>query len=244
MNNILLKQESNSYIVATIKDWNLQAYEKFYSIFPGSWTLINEPSQLTIEHLRRIKPRYIFFPHWSWLVPEDILDEFTCVCFHMTDVPYGRGGSPLQNLISRGHKDTKLTALKMTKQLDAGAVYLKAPLSLHGSAQQIFERCAILTFEMINSIITIEPIAIEQTGEVTTFPRRKPEQSEIKGDEKLSELYDLIRMMDADSYPKAFFHHGDFTLTFEQAKLSKSIVNEENTIDAHVIINTSKKAND
>jgi len=37
----------------------------------------------------------------------------------MTDVPYGRGGSPLQNLIVRGHTETKLTALRCVRDLDA-----------------------------------------------------------------------------------------------------------------------------
>ncbi|MFT6248962.1 MAG: methionyl-tRNA formyltransferase [Cognaticolwellia sp.] len=235
---------TNNYIIATIKEWNFEQYRKVTPMLKGNWSLINDPSQLSIEHLRVLKPKYVFFPHWSWLVPESILNEFTCVCFHMTDLPYGRGGSPLQNLISLGHKETKLTALKMTNQLDAGAVYLKAPLSLQGNAQEIFERSAKLTFEMIKSIITLEPIPIEQAGEVTNFSRRKPEQSRVQGNETLTELYDLIRMMDADSYPKAFMHHGDFTLTFEQAKLSEFDVSKEHTINAHVIINMSKKSND
>ncbi len=56
----------------------------------------------------------------------------------MTDLPYGRGGSPLQNLIQRGHTSTMLTALRCGAGLDTGDVYLKQPLSLHGSAEEIF----------------------------------------------------------------------------------------------------------
>lgn len=67
------------------------------------------------------------------MVPEAVLIAAECVCFHMTDVPYGRGGSPLQNLIVRKHKKTKLTALKMTEEIDAGPVYCKRELSLDGS---------------------------------------------------------------------------------------------------------------
>jgi len=241
MNETPLTPEMDNYVVATIKDWHFNEFKRVCPNFAGNWTLFCDNQQLNLKQLRQLNPKYIFFPHWSWLVPEEILDEFTCVCFHMTDVPYGRGGSPLQNLISRGHETTKLTALKMTTQLDAGAVYLKAPLSLHGSAQEIFERSATLTFEMINSIITIQPIPIEQTGQVTTFSRRTPEQSKIQGNETLTELYDLIRMMDADSYPKAFLQHGDFTLTFEKAKLAKSEISEKHIINANVIINSSKK---
>ena len=43
----------------------------------------------------------------------------------MTDLPYGRGGSPLQNLIINGHKETMMSALRCVQELDAGPIYLK-----------------------------------------------------------------------------------------------------------------------
>jgi methionyl-tRNA formyltransferase len=43
----------------------------------------------------------------------------------MTDLPFGRGGSPLQNLISRKIYNTKLSAIRVVKELDAGPVFLK-----------------------------------------------------------------------------------------------------------------------
>ena len=222
---------TNNYVVATIKDWQIEQFNKTCPTLAGQWTLISEHNKLTIEKLRELKPKYVFFPHWSWIVPEDILNEFTCICFHMTDVPYGRGGSPLQNLIVRGNKETKLSALKMTNEFDAGPVYLKAPLSLNGSAQEIYERSALLTYEMISTIVKLEPDAIGQTGEVTVFERRIPIQSEIQGDEEITELYDLIRMLDAKSYPKAYLHYGDFTLTFEKANLTHKMTSLADSID-------------
>ena len=51
-------------------------------------------------------------------IPTEIFTSFECIVFHMTDLPYGRGGSPLQNLIVRGHKKTKVSALKVVKEVD------------------------------------------------------------------------------------------------------------------------------
>ena len=65
---------------------------------------IAAPAELTRAALEQAKPRYVFFPHWSHIIPEDIHGAFECVIFHMTDLPFGRGGSPLQNLIARGIK--------------------------------------------------------------------------------------------------------------------------------------------
>ena len=43
----------------------------------------------------------------------------------MTDLPFGRGGSPLQNLIVRGFEETMTSAIKVTKGIDTGDIYLK-----------------------------------------------------------------------------------------------------------------------
>lgn len=55
----------------------------------------------------------------------------------MTDLPYGRGGSPLQNLIKRNIENTKISAIKVVKDLDAGDIYLKRDLNLNGTADEI-----------------------------------------------------------------------------------------------------------
>ncbi len=100
----------------------------------------NEPAKLTSEAGTAIDPQWIFVPHWSHLIPESIWGSWPTVIFHMTDLPYGRGGSPLQNLIQRGHSSTMLTALRCGAGLDTGDIYIKQPLSLHGSAEEIFLR--------------------------------------------------------------------------------------------------------
>jgi methionyl-tRNA formyltransferase len=77
-----------------------------------------------------------------------------CVVFHMTDVPFGRGGSPLQNLIARGIYETRLSALRCEAEVDAGTVYLKRSLSLHGLGEEIFMRAADAMAPMISEIVT------------------------------------------------------------------------------------------
>lgn len=212
----------SSYVVATVKSWNIDAFEKNHSDLGGRWHLITSPDKLQLKRLNDISPDFIFFPHWSWIVPEQILSSFDCVCFHMTDVPYGRGGSPLQNLIVRGHTKTKLTALKMTEELDAGPVYSKRDLDLSGAAHQIYSRASKLAWEMIAEIIRERPEPIPQAGEVTEFERRKPEESEVDWSKNPAELYDHIRMLDADSYPRAFSRVEDKTLEFKNACVNES----------------------
>ena len=208
-----------NYLVVTIKKWNLEVYEKHISKLEGNWSLITNKEDLTLKNIKKINPKYIFFPHWSWMVPKEITDNYDCVCIHMTDLPYGRGGSPLQNLIIKGHKVTKLTALKMTQELDTGDIYHKVSLDLSGSAQEIFIDSANKIYELIKFIIENKPQLQPQEGKVVNFNRRKPSQSEIPKDITIEEIYDYIRMLDADTYPAAYIDFGGFRLLFKKAKL-------------------------
>lgn len=208
-----------TYIVCGCRSWNRQIYLDTLQHYPGRWHYIDSPSQLTTHWLGQIRPRYIFFLHWSWIVPAEIHRAYECICFHMTDVPYGRGGSPLQNLILRGHTQTMLTALRMEEQVDAGPVYFKQPLSLQGSAQDILIRATKLTAVMIQQLITEQPAPTPQEGEVVAFKRRRPDESQLPGDVSIEQLHDFIRMLDGEGYPPAFIRHGDFLMEFTHARL-------------------------
>lgn len=207
------------YVLATSRPWHEDMIERLGTIKNVRFHLITAKSDLSKDNLDRLNPRAIFFPHWSFIIPSEVYQNFECVIFHMTDVPFGRGGSPLQNLISRGINETKLTALRCTEEVDAGPVYLKEPLSLRGSAEEIYLRAGKITESMIKTIIATNPIPKSQEGEVVFFSRRKPEQSSIDSILGLPRLHDHIRMLDAEGYPKAFLDTGEFHIEFGRASL-------------------------
>lgn len=210
---------SDVYIVVGNKPWNRRVFEEIISKYPGQWRFVGSREQLTLEMVQTLEPRYIFFLHWSWKVPDEIINGYECVCFHMTDVPYGRGGSPLQNLIMRGHHHTKLTALRMVKDFDAGPIYLKEDLCLQGNAEEIYIRASYLSAQMIRRIIEEQPEPQPQRGEEVVFKRRKPEESRIPELPDLQSLYDFIRMLDAEGYPRAFLEYAGFRYEFSRAAL-------------------------
>lgn len=187
--------------------------------FEEKWIHICKKEDFNYENLLSINPSKIFIPHWSYIIPKEIYDHFDCVVFHMTDLPYGRGGSPLQNLIVRDHKSTKISALKVQKGIDTGDIYLKNDLSLLGTAQEIFNRSLEIVNFMIEKIIEGNIIPSPQVGEVVEFKRRKPEESNLEVLESLENVFDYIRMLDADGYPNAFIETEFLKFEFFNAEL-------------------------
>jgi methionyl-tRNA formyltransferase len=185
---------------------------------------LREQSELNLPTLNAFNPSYIFFPHWSWKIPSEIFQRFECVIFHMTDLPFGRGGSPLQNLVARGIYETKLTALRCVAEMDAGPIYLKRPLSLLGPAEEILMRASQLTGEMIEIIVQERPELQMQTGEPTIFRRRNAQDGNLSSMETLEKIYDYIRMLDAEGYPPAFLETEQFKLEFGRASLRPDCV--------------------
>lgn len=207
------------YIVAGSKPWSRRIFDERIAPLHGSWTFVASPDELTEELVDRVAPRFIFFMHWSWRVGPELTDHHECVNFHMTEVPFGRGGSPLQNLVVRGHQHTKLTALRMTSELDAGPVYGREDLCLRGTAEEVYVRATELAAEMIAKIVRDRPEPLPQEGEPVFFARRTPAESEVPTTGSLEELHDFIRMLDADAYPHAFLRHGSFRLELRRSAL-------------------------
>lgn len=208
---------SHVCILASNRRWNHGMVASLVMRTGCQFDLISDQQELTAERLASVNPRYVFFPHWSHRIDAGVFKQFECVIFHMTDLPYGRGGSPLQNLIVRGISETKISALRCVEEMDAGPIYLKKPLSLHGSAEEIYLRAAGVIEDMIVEILNKQPDPVPQEGEPTIFKRRKPEQSNLAGIATLEGAFDLIRMLDADGYPPAFLEIGPFKLEFTRA---------------------------
>ena len=196
----------------------------------GTWHSIATREGLQLELLETIAPRYVFFPHWSYIIPRAVYETFECVVFHMTDLPYGRGGSPLQNLVVRGHQETVVSALRVSAGLDTGPVYGKRPLSLLGTAEEILLRATHVTEELMAWLVRSEVVPQAQIGPVTTFTRRTPDEGNVTTASTLEALHDHIRMLDADGYPPAFLETEHLHFAFSRASLKHDRVIADVTI--------------
>lgn len=213
-------------IFAGSKPWSRAGFEEakeHLSGFQCSFVATPEELETEISSLQSVATR-VFVLHWNWIIPKEVLDQAVFVCFHMTDLPFGRGGSPLQNLITAGFSETKLTAFLMDAEIDTGPVVMKSDLSLKGSAAEIYLRQTRLSYSMAKFIAANTILPRPQEGEVVKFRRRSPAMSNISDARSASELFDRIRMVDAATYPRAFIEEGGYQVEFSDAKLEDGIL--------------------
>jgi methionyl-tRNA formyltransferase len=212
-------------VVVARTPWTRRIFVEDIEPLSGEWAYVETSSELADVLENTVNVRRVYFIHWSDRVPTEITAKYECVNFHMTDLPFGRGGSPLQNLILASYEETVLAAIRMNDDLDAGPVYLKRRLPLHGSAEAVYARAGRLAAQMIEEIDAagIEPVP--QEGTPSHFRRRRPDQSEMPPDLSLSGVYDYIRMLDAPGYPCAFLMNGGLRFEFRRAVLyAESVV--------------------
>lgn len=195
-----------SVLILSNRPWNKGLAQRLSNRLSLCVETIDRSEDLTIERVEEIDPRFIFAPHWSKIIPSSIYSRWKTLIFHMTDLPYGRGGSPLQNLIVRGYKSTVISAIECTSELDSGDIYMQEPLSLEGSAEEIYIRADEKIEDMIVRLIRSPTVPRPQEGHATIFERRTPSESNLneckEGD--IVAWFNHIRMMDADGYPLAY----------------------------------------
>ena len=95
---------------------------------------------------------------------------------------------------------------------------------MFGNAEEIYLRASKNIEDMILEIIEREPEPIGQNGEVVSFRRRRPEESDVTSLDTLEKVFDYIRMLDADGYPKAFLETNHLRLEFSRASLKSECI--------------------
>ena len=106
------------------RKWALNIYRKIAQNYnDGDICIIDSYENYKNFSVREYKPDFILFYGWSWIVDKDIINEYKCLMLHPSKLPKYRGGSPIQNLIMEGIKDSHVCEIMMTSKLDAGPSY-------------------------------------------------------------------------------------------------------------------------
>jgi methionyl-tRNA formyltransferase len=127
---------------------------------------------------------------------------------HGSDLPNGRGWSPIVWQLISGQQDFTLSLIEATNPVDSGRIWNKINFQILQNAlfDEIQNAIAENTINLISDLIdnhdSVSPQ--EQFGEITNYRRRTPADSELDPSKSIEENFDLMRVSDPVRYP-AFF---------------------------------------
>ncbi|MGR8932924.1 MAG: formyltransferase family protein [Gammaproteobacteria bacterium] len=146
---------------------------------------------------------------------------------HASDLPQGRGWSPLVWQILEGRNDIVVTLLEAADEVDSGAIWQQRRIRLQGNelADEINALLFTAELELMDDAVrgfgTIAPRPQAPEG-ATYYRRRMPEDSRLDAHKTLAEQFDLLRVCDAERYPCFFDYRGRrFKLTIEKYEESE-----------------------
>lgn len=210
-----IKKESLKIVCFGYREWSKNIYKSLSEntiLRRHSFVLINNKRLVDLNFINSINPDLILFYGWSDIVDPEIVESFCCLMLHPSPLPKYRGGSPIQNQIIDGRKQSEVCIFKMEREIDAGLVIKRAKLDLRGELQEILKRIELLGIKLSLEFLTngFEPKA--QIGKPTFCRRRDKEDSQITLKEireaSAEYLYNKIRMLN-DPYPNAYIKCSD-----------------------------------
>jgi methionyl-tRNA formyltransferase len=201
-------------ILCGYRDWAKNIFEKV-SLHPNVKILDTISSQ--DEYLRKVSGfksdiDLILFVGWSWIIPKETTDKFLCLGIHPSDLPYYRGGSPLQHQIINGVIKSKVSLMTLSSvKLDAGEIWIQEELNLGGkNMTEVFNNITKSSIKMLNVFFDNYPDIFPVDQDITLgsyFKRRTAQESRITIEQmnKLSliEIYNFIRSL-TSPYPNAY----------------------------------------
>lgn len=149
------------------------------------------------------------------LRPEQRALYGACYVIHESDLPKGRGWSPLAWQILDGSNRIVLSLIEMQALVDTGPIVLQrlAIFEGHELYDEIHSKIALSKLALIDQFLKEGGMPKEQEGEPTYYPRRYPHQSELDVNLSIAEQFDLLRVCDP-RFPAYFKHRGcTYTVT-------------------------------
>ena len=131
---------------------------------------------------------------------------------HASDLPQGKGWSPMPWQIVEGRNDIVFTLFEAAAGVDAGPYYDKQCLHLNGT--ELFDEWKTLQSQMvvnmIRSFLAAYPHTVprEQKGQESFYRKRTREDDKLDVQKPLADLFDHVRICDPEHYPAWFEYRG------------------------------------
>ena len=129
------------------------------------------------------------------------------IVIHASDLPKGRGWSPLTWQILEGQNEIPITLFEASRDVDAGDLYFKDKIFLDGNElieeirSKLAKKIEIMIFRFLSNK-RIKPVS--QIGHPTFYVRRTPKDAQLDVNKTIAEQFNLLRVCDNLRYPAYF----------------------------------------
>ena len=140
---------------------------------------------------------------------------------HESDLPNGRGWSPMTWQILEGKNEITVSLFEAKERVDSGPIYLQDRIILDGHelVDELRQKQGNVTIGLVMKYVESYPkiIGKVQNGSPTYYPRRRPKDSELDVNKPIKDQFNLFRVVDNQRYP-AFFRYRNhkYVLTIDK----------------------------
>ena len=156
-----------------------------------------------------------FYLSYGDIVDSKILKKFkNNLVVHESDLPKGKGWSPLTWQIIEGKQSIPVTLFEAAEKVDSGQIYDQRTIKYRGDelVDELREKQAKISYEMCSDFVSNYPevltLAIPQQGTESVYSRRNPEHSELNPTISIMDQFNLLRVVDNKEYPAFFRRNG------------------------------------
>jgi methionyl-tRNA formyltransferase len=129
---------------------------------------------------------------------------------HESDVPKGKGFSPVQWQILEGAKSIPVCLIEADINVDSGDILAKDKFDLSGHELygEIRRKQAFATIKIIDNFLKNYPnySRMKQIGKETFYPKRTIEDGELDINKSIKSQFNLLRIGNNDAWPSFFYH--------------------------------------
>lgn len=150
------------------------------------------------------------------LAPPEVLERFQHnLVVRESDLPPGRGWSPLSRQIIEGASDIAVTIFEAESSADSGVIYAQEWLHFDGTEflSKLRSAQAVATIGLCRNLVARYPQSVmrgrPQVGPATRYRRGMPADGALDPNLTLADQFDLLRTIDDDRYPATLEMRGD-----------------------------------
>ena len=169
--------------------------------------------RLLFDYNKLTRGECAFFLSCLKIIPKGLLSlNRNNLVIHGSDLPKGRGFSPIPWQILEGRNRIVLTLFEADEKLDSGDIYFKEIVNFRGHEllneihHKIGEKIVSMVLRFVSEYPNIK--RRKQIGRPTYYPRRTIKDDELPINKTITQLFNRFRVADSEKYPAYFYYKG------------------------------------